>query len=99
MHGQRDAVIPDRPARAWAADLVEAWIAGQPTAPIVGRIPPGRVELAQAMARLTCERLRFYARRAATEGIGVVPAPKGSLVLRQQVERLLARQKTQRSEG
>lgn len=91
--------LPEKPARAWAAELVEAWIAGEPTAPIVGRIPPGRVELAQAMARVSCERLRHFARRAAAEGLGVVPAPKGSMMLRQQVERLLERQRKQRSEG
>lgn len=99
MREQRDAVLPEKPARAWAADLVEAWISGQQTAPIIGRIPPRQVELASTMARVTCDRLRFFARRAVAEGIEVVPAPKGSMVLRQQVERLLARQKKQRSEG
>lgn len=94
--------LPDKPARAWAAELVEAWIDGQPTAPIIGRIPPRRIELATTMARVTCDRLRFFARRAASDGIEVVPVTKESrdpTLLRRQVVRLLARQNNQRSEG
>ncbi len=92
----------DRPARDWAAELVDAWIDGQPTAPIIGRIPPRQIELATTLARVTCERLRHFARRAESDGIEVVPAPSASrdpMALRRQVERLLERQKKQRREG
>lgn len=93
---------PEKPVRAWAVELVDAWVDGEPTAPIVGMIPPHLVELAKAMARASCERLRFLARRAEREGLAIVPMPRGAddpMVLRRQVERLMARLKRERSEG
>ena len=73
-----------------------AWVEGEQVAPIVARIPPDQVALATEMARITCERLRFLARRAENEGLQVVPMPKSApdpMVMRRQVQRLLERKK------
>ncbi len=52
---------PKRP-RHWANDLVDAWVAGQSSEPILKRIPTNDRELARAHARAYCLRIKHYLR-------------------------------------
>jgi len=49
-------------ARAWAAEIVSAWIEGRPTAPLVAQIPEHLQPLSSALARSTCEAIKAHAR-------------------------------------
>jgi hypothetical protein len=48
--------------RHWAYELVDAWVAGQPTAPIKARIPANDNELANTHARIFCLHIKHHAR-------------------------------------
>lgn len=52
---------PKRP-RHWAYELVDAWIAGQPTDPIKARIPANDNDLANTHARVFCLNIQHHAK-------------------------------------
>ena len=62
-----------KPPRAWAAELIDAWISRQPTAPIVDQIPDKYRGIATMHARASCELIRYWGRVAATNGTASVP--------------------------
>lgn len=51
-----------KPPRAWAYELVDAWVAGSPTEPIKRLIPANDAELANTHARIFCQNIVFHAR-------------------------------------
>ena len=53
----------DKPGRAWAEDLVAAWIERRDTAPILRQIPAARREIATKIARANCKTIQFDAAR------------------------------------
>lgn len=48
--------------RHWACELVDAWVAGQPTEQIKARIPATDRELASTHARIFCLHIQHHAK-------------------------------------
>ena len=46
-----------KPPRAWAAEISAAWLAGQPTAPVIDSVPPEFRDQAARLARSYCARV------------------------------------------
>jgi len=59
-------------ARHWAAEIVEAWIEGRPTAPIIDAIPEPMRDAAKVLARNSCQKIQAHARNPLPEYKGAL---------------------------
>lgn len=73
-----------RPARAWAGDLVEAWLDHRPHDDIINQVPEWQRDMVLKMARGSCSIIASHAKQvySGTKTIDDIPRKLQDTVLR-----------------